>query len=53
MDITARGFMTLQELEQIANWAKEVPENGVIVEVGSYVGRSACAWAMAQSSSKT
>lgn len=47
MDIPVRGFMTLRELEQIASWAKEVPENGVIVEVGSYVGRSACAWAMA------
>lgn len=47
MDISVTGFMAPEELEQIARWAKEVPENGVIVEVGSYMGRSACAWAMA------
>lgn len=47
MDISVPGFMGPEELEQIARWAREVPANGVIVEVGSYLGRSACAWAMA------
>jgi hypothetical protein len=39
------GFMLEQELNQIEKWASEVPENGVIMEVGSFYGRSAYAWA--------
>jgi hypothetical protein len=39
------GWMTEQELHQIEKWANEVPENGVIMEVGSLYGRSAYTWA--------
>lgn len=34
------------ELRQISNWAKKVPNNGVIVEIGSFLGRSSVCWAM-------
>ena len=39
------GYMVESELIQIEKWAAEVPENGTIVELGSYKGRSAYAWA--------
>lgn len=35
------------ELIQIEKWASEVPEFGLIMEVGSWHGRSAIAWATA------
>lgn len=41
------GFFLDIELEQVAIWAKEVPCNGVIVEVGSFFGRSSVGWATA------
>ena len=41
------GFFLDIELEQVAIWAKEVPVNGVIVEVGSFFGRSSVGWATA------
>ena len=34
VDINIPGFMGEQELLQLETWAKEVPANGVIVEVG-------------------
>jgi predicted O-methyltransferase YrrM len=39
------GWMSVSELIQIEEWASLVPLNGTIVEVGSYKGRSAYAWA--------
>ena len=39
------GFMEEFELIQLAKWAEEVPKDGIIVEVGSYKGRSSYAWA--------
>ena len=44
-DLNIDGFMEQRELIQIEKWASEVPNNGVIVEVGSYKGRSSYAWA--------
>jgi predicted O-methyltransferase YrrM len=44
-DLTIRGHMNESELRCIERWASAVPENGVIVEVGSLYGRSAVAWA--------
>lgn len=41
------GFFSDGELEQVATWAKEVPANGVIVEVGSFFGKSSVGWATA------
>ncbi len=52
MDLSIEGFMGERDLLQIEEWAKQVPENGVIVEVGSYKGRSASAWAEAHPSVK-
>jgi predicted O-methyltransferase YrrM len=40
------GFMSENELLQIAEWAKQVPKNGIIVEFGSLYGRSSVCWAM-------
>lgn len=39
------GFPRSSQLALIEHWAKEVPENGIIVEVGSFAGRSAWHWA--------
>ena len=44
-DMSIKGHMNEIELKVIERWASEVPENGVIVEVGSLFGRSAVAWA--------
>jgi len=52
MDTSILGFMAPRELLQISEWAKMVPADGVIVEVGSYLGLSASAWAEADSSVK-
>ena len=41
------------ELKTIEQLAKTVPPNGVIVEVGSFCGRSAVAWAMSVDRSAT
>lgn len=42
---TILGWMTQDELNQLASLAKTVPANGRIVEVGSLFGRSAVCWA--------
>ncbi len=39
------GFATAEQLALIEHWAKEVPRNGKIVEIGSFAGRSAYHWA--------
>jgi hypothetical protein len=39
------GWMTRPELELIADVAVSIPANGVIVEVGSFAGRSSSHWA--------
>jgi hypothetical protein len=39
------GWMTLRSLKIIEKWAKEIPPGGTLVEVGSFAGRSAWAWA--------
>ena len=36
--------MEESELQQIVRWAALVPHNGIIVEVGSFKGRSTIAW---------
>jgi len=40
------GHMFESELKTIELWARSVPKNGVVVEVGSFFGRSAVCWAM-------
>jgi hypothetical protein len=40
-----RGWMSIGELRAIESWATEVPANGSIVEIGSYMGRSTFCWA--------
>lgn len=40
------GYMSEKELDQIAIWANDVPSGGVIIEFGSYYGRSSVCWAM-------
>jgi predicted O-methyltransferase YrrM len=44
-DLNIDGFMVEFELIQLAKWAEQVPANGIIVEAGSYKGRSSYAWA--------
>jgi predicted O-methyltransferase YrrM len=44
-DLTIEGWMSEEELKQIELWSTSVPLGGIIVEVGSYKGRSAIAWA--------
>ena len=41
------GFMKVKELQILERLAKNVPENGTIVELGSFMGRSS--WAFAKS----
>jgi predicted O-methyltransferase YrrM len=43
--LTVEGWMSEVELRWLAETAATVPEGGVIVEIGSYLGRSACALA--------
>jgi predicted O-methyltransferase YrrM len=43
-DLNIDGFMMEPELKQIEEWASMVPPGGIIVEVGSYKGRSSIAW---------
>lgn len=45
-DLNITGFTTESELKQIEEWASSVEKNGVIVEIGSYLGRSSIAWAL-------
>jgi SAM-dependent methyltransferase len=47
------GWANDSQLAMIEHWAKEVPENGVIVEIGSFAGRSAWHWAKAAHPSVT
>jgi predicted O-methyltransferase YrrM len=44
-DLNCLGWLLPQELDVIASLAKKVPANGVIVEVGSMMGRSSRCWA--------
>jgi len=44
-DLTIRGEITHRELQAMEAVAKLVPRDGVVVEVGSYLGRSSWAWA--------
>lgn len=52
-DLNIDGFTSEHDLMQIEKWASSVPKNGVIVELGSYKGRSSYAWAMSCDSSVT
>jgi MMP 1-O-methyltransferase len=45
IDETVPGWMTRPELEVIARAAADVPEHGLIVEIGSFAGRSSVHWA--------
>jgi precorrin-6B methylase 2 len=38
------GWMTTNELKVISVIARDTPENGIIVEIGSYAGRSSFHW---------
>ena len=40
------GHMVEDELKVIEEWAYNIPKNGVIVEIGTFFGRSAVCWAM-------
>ena len=52
-NLNIKGMMHEDELKTIEQLAKTVPPNGVIVEVGSFVGRSSVAWAMSVDRSAT
>lgn len=39
------GWLSRKEVETISELSKQVPESGTIVEVGSFCGKSAIAWA--------
>jgi cephalosporin hydroxylase len=39
------GYLTDQDILIICNLAKELPPNGIFVEVGSFLGKSAVEWA--------
>ena len=39
------GWAAPSQLALIEAWAKEVPKNGIVVEIGSFAGRSAWHWA--------
>ncbi len=41
------GFMNIEELQTLEKWAKEIPQQGIIVEIGSFMGRTS--WTLAQS----
>lgn len=45
-NLNIHGHMFESELKIIEAWAQSVPKNGVVVEVGSFFGRSAVCWAM-------
>lgn len=45
-DLNIEGFMMEPELQLIEKLAESVPKDGIIVEVGTFKGRSAYAWAM-------
>ena len=45
-NLDVKGYMYESELKVIEVLAKSAQENGVIVEVGSYCGRSTMAWVM-------
>lgn len=40
------GWVPEKDLEIIESWAREVPKNGVVVEVGSFCGRSSVCWGL-------
>jgi hypothetical protein len=44
-DLSIIGHMVEPELQVIETWAQNVPKNGVVVEIGSFFGRSAVCWA--------
>jgi hypothetical protein len=44
-DLSIPGFMHERELKIIEKWASKVPSNGVILELGSMMGRSSYCWA--------
>jgi predicted O-methyltransferase YrrM len=44
---TTTGWASPSQLAVIEHFAKHVPENGIIVEIGSFAGRSAWHWAKA------
>jgi len=45
-NLSIPGHMFESELKIIESWARSIPKNGVVVEVGSFFGRSAVCWAM-------
>lgn len=52
-DLNIPGPMNFFDLLIIEEWANLVPENGVVVEVGSHLGRSSYSWAKSIPSSAT
>lgn len=52
-NLDIKGWMFEEELQVIEQLAKQVMPNGVIVEVGSFCGKSTLAWAMNADSSVT
>jgi predicted O-methyltransferase YrrM len=44
-DLAIPGWMTENDLKTIERLAAQVPDHGQMIEVGSFCGRSACAWA--------
>lgn len=44
-DLNIDGWMDEIDLKIIEEWASIVPDNGVVVEIGSHLGRSSYCWA--------
>lgn len=44
-DLSIPGWASLEKLKTIERWAKEIPENGVVVQVGCFLGRTVNCWA--------
>lgn len=42
---SVRGWMSESELQMLESWARQLPPNATVVEVGSFFGRSAYCWA--------
>lgn len=51
-DVNILGWMPENDLKVLESLSKTVPDNGVIVEVGSYMGRSSACWAMSAPTAK-
>jgi hypothetical protein len=45
-DLTIPGWANEKRLKIIEQWAREIPENGTVVQIGCFLGRTVACWAM-------